>query len=262
MVYIFFHNILPQIVEEKKFISSYKPREERRFEYIKSSEIKPEPIDLDRSDASITSVFIAPSKAAKKNMDRLVKIKEKVLHPGSDMSHDVDFSSMTHFSITNGTTVMKNSVATLSIDNRGNDEDNDYEDFKNASHDISKEIEYQYSQKLLHNKSNKIIANNIDSNDKFKHISDNEEVKEHQINENVIQTKNANSNKVSTQYKEEQKVSTKDLHDYVNSNNLMSDMMANDPNKNMINLENILIIEKKIGEILDGINTMVQIDLL
>ena len=233
-----------QIVEENKFISSYKPKVERRFEYIKSSEIKPEPIDLDRSDASISSVFIAPSKAAKKNMDRLVKIKEKILHPGSDMSHDVDFSSMTHFSVTNGTTVMKNSVATLSIDNRGNDEDNDYEDFKNASHDISKEIEYQYSQKLLRDKSNQLLNKNVESKERHKYNPSNEELKEENIIEKIIQSKNANLNKISTQNIEEHRISTKDLHDYVNSNNLVSDMLANDPNKNMINLENILIIEK------------------
>lgn len=196
-------------------------------------------------------------------MDRLVKIKEKVLHPGSDMSHDVDFSSMTHFSVTNGTNAMKNSVATLSIDNRENDEDNDYEDYKNASHDISKEIEYQYSQKVLNNKDKKAISQKKNEpKDRYAVQKIDEDAYEYVVSSSTVPSKNANLNKVPSQASEEQKFSTKDLHEYVNSNNLAGDLSANDPNKNMINLENILIIEKKISEILDGINTMVQIDLL
>jgi hypothetical protein len=112
------------------------------------------PTDLDKSDINISSVFIAPSKGAKKNMDRLVKIKEKILNPGSDMSHDVDFSSMTHYSrsMTNGTAAMKDSIAILSMDQ--GEAEFGMQDFRDASDNILKEIQNNTSQKMLKNYNN------------------------------------------------------------------------------------------------------------
>jgi Dullard-like phosphatase family protein len=210
-------------------------------------------------------VFIAPSKGAKKNMDRLVKIKEKILNPGSDMSHDVDFSSMTHYSrsMTNGTHMMKDSMATLSFDNGEGD---DADEFENASKNISKEIHYNGSQKMLKNSSQPYIrSKQAESRERFEYYQQKDE-HDPRIVESMSTTKLGVNNMVISEHLktviEENKKSTQDLHDYVNTHNAMDDMNAADPNKNMINLENILIIEKKIREITDGINTMVDINLL
>lgn len=48
---------------------------------------------MERSHSNISSVFISPGKQKKKDKQRFIKIKEKVLHPGSDMSHSVEWSS-------------------------------------------------------------------------------------------------------------------------------------------------------------------------
>lgn len=190
-------------------------------------------------------------------MDRLVKIKEKILNPGSDMSHDVNFSSMT-----NGT-IMKDSMAALSID-QGQDSP---QDFLNASRSVSHEVEY-----LQNNRSNKYPKMNKESKSKerFEYHEAKEEVYNPKLAESLSTTRPGINNMViSEQLKaviEENKKEKGDLNDYVNKNfdnNVMHEPTDSyDPNKNMINLENILIIEKKINEITDAINTMVEINLL
>lgn len=208
-------------------------------------------------------MFIAPSRAAKKNMDRLVKIKEKVLNPGSDMSHDVDFSSMTHFSqsITNGTAALKNSMATLSVDHRDNDEANGYEDFHNASNSISKEIQYQHSQKLLKDPSRPSVRPNSDSRDRFEYRQQ-PGGSSSGPGESAATKAGGRANAGLPEYLDGDidRQGAADRYDCA-----QPPLAGEDPtlqNKNVINLENILIIEKKLGEILDGINTMVEINLL
>jgi hypothetical protein len=191
-------------------------------------------------------------------MDRLVKIKEKILNPGSDMSHDVNFSS-----ITNGT-IMKDSMATLSMD-QGQDSP---QDFLNASRSICNEIEYNHNHR--NNNKNSINDKNSKTGERFEYHQANEEVYDPQMVESMSTTKPGIHNMViSEQLKaviEENKRDGGDLNDYVNRNfdqNLGHEPTDSyDPNKNMINLENILIIEKKINEISDSINTMVEINLL
>jgi hypothetical protein len=237
--------------------TEYKTKQSQKFEYKQSTEYRYSPPDLDRSESSIHSVFIAPSKGAKQNMDRLVKIKEKILNPGSDMSHDVNFSS-----ITNGT-IMKDSMATLSID-QGQDSP---QDFLNASRSVSHEVEY-----LQNNRNNKYPKMNKDnkSKERFEYHEAKEEVYNPKLAESLSTTRPGIHNMViSEQLKaviEENKKDKGDLNDYVNKNfdknSIHEPTDSYDPNKNMINLENILIIEKKINEITDAINTMVEINLL
>jgi len=222
-------------------------------EYNQSSEYRYGPTDLDRSDSSITSVFIAPSKGAKKNMDRLVKIKEKILKPMGDFSHDVDFSSMTHYSrsMTNGDGVLKDSIATLSMDNG---EDDNLEDFNDISKSISKEIEFNNTKKMEKNCSKKTInSKNTKSRERFEYYQANEEVFDPKVMDSVETTRPGMNNMVISEHLkhviEENKNIAKDLEDYVNKD-IKGKEDVQDPNKNMINLENILIIEKKIGEIL------------
>lgn len=238
-----------------------KPKE-KRFEYYQSPEYKYTPADLNRSNMSISSVFIAPSKAAKQNMDRLVKIKEKVLNIGGDMSHDVDFSSMTHYSrsMTNGDGVMKDSMATLSMD-QGED---DIRDFHNASMDISKEIQYNGSEKLLRNYNDQPEMNNQQKR-KTEYQDAAEEVYDPKLAESLSTTKPGVQNMVISEHLQnviDQKKNVEDYQNYINSNNLAKEPDMNDPDKNMINLENILIIDKKLGEISQSINTMVGIQAL
>ena len=67
----------------------------------------PKQDNLNRSSSNISSVFISPGKGKRKEKDRFVKIREKVLHPGSDMSHSVEWSSFNKKG-------EENSMATLS----------------------------------------------------------------------------------------------------------------------------------------------------
>jgi Dullard-like phosphatase family protein len=61
---------------------------------------------------------------------------------------------------------------------------------------------------------------------------------------------------------EENKKELNEYQNYLNTNRIVDEVAPVDPNKNMINLENVLIIEKKINEISEAINTMVEINLL
>lgn len=59
---------------------------------------------------------------------------------------------------------------------------------------------------------------------------------------------------------EENKAQNMEYQNYVNTNNAIANNESiQDPNKNMINLENILIIEQKLRQITESINTMVDI---
>lgn len=122
-----------------------KPKVEKLFEYKESEEYRFEPNQLDRSDTSISSVFIPPARGAKKHMDRLVKIKEKILNTGNDISHDVNFSS-----ITNGT-VMKNSMTTLTMEDK-EDSDEEIKSQKNKENEYSNRVNYnQPENKMIKN---------------------------------------------------------------------------------------------------------------
>lgn len=231
----------------------------KQFEY-QSPQYRYDPVDLDTSNASISSIFIAPSKGAKQNMDRLVKIKEKILNPGSDMSHEVDFSS-SHFtqSIT-GTRVMKDSMASLSME-QGSDEEDNY-----APKAYSKEVYYN-SAKPVQTKNQNMPKTK--SRERFEYHPAREEVYNPVETDSMSITRPGIQNMVISDHlkavieEEKKQVHTpQDLNDFVNSNTNIASQDQYDPNKNMINLENILIIEKKIGEILQEINTMVQIDSL
>lgn len=199
-------------------------------------------------------------------MDRLVKIKEKILKPMGDISHDVDFSSMTHYSrsMTNGDGVFKDSVATLSMDN----EEDDPEDFNNASKNISREIHFNAHGKVVKDYSkNSLNSNNTKSRERFEYHNGNEEIFDPKVMDSVSTTRPGMHNVVVSDHLqnaiEERKIPTpvNEYQDYVN-NDLQQNAEIQDPNKNMINLENIIIIEKKISEISEGINTMVEINLL
>ena len=187
---------------------------------------------------------------------------KKNLNPAEDMSHDVDFSSMTHDSKIGGKGdgVFKDSNVTLSMDH---DEDDNLEDFNN----ISREIQFNESRKMLKNYSKKSIeSKNMKSNEKFEYYQAKEEVYDPKMIDSISTTKAGIQNMViSDQIKavieENKKKESQDLENYVNRE-IMPEKEQPDPNKNMINLENILIIEKKISEISDGINTMVEINLL
>lgn len=246
-------------------------RKTKKFEYYPAQEYKFEPSEVDQSNTSISSVFIAPSKAAKRNMGRLVKIKEKVLNPGSETSHNVDFSSMTHYSqsMTNGTAVMKDSIASLTIDNRGDEDEEELEDYNPVSKNMSKEIEYQNSQKLIKNYSNPAMQNkHADSKETFDYQPTREEVYDPRVLESMSTAKPMHNNMAlpeNLRAAAEQNYTpnqVKEYNEYMNTNNMGAQMEQPDPNKNMINLENILIIEKKLTEITDSINTMVDINLL
>lgn len=248
-------------------VEHYSRPKQNHFEYQQQDQESYDPVDMDQSNTSISSVFIAPSKGAKQNMDRLVKIKEKILNPGSDMSHEVDFSSTSKFSRSmNGTNVMKDSIASLSMD-QGSDEDE--EDDKVISKNASKEIHYNDSHEMIKNYSNPSIRNkDTVSRERFEYYPAREEVYEPK-DDSMSVTKHGIQNMVISEHLkaviEENKRTVQaeqDMQNYVNSNNIDAQNDPNDPNKNMINLENILIIEKKISETLEGINTMVEINLL
>lgn len=61
-----------------------------------------------KSVSNVSTIFISPQKPRKEAMDRFVKIKQKVLNPGSDMSQDIEWSSFQ--------TKQFESMATLSQD--------------------------------------------------------------------------------------------------------------------------------------------------
>jgi hypothetical protein len=224
----------------------------KRFEYRESPEYRYEPEALDRSDASITSVFIAPSKGAKKNMDRLVKIKKKVLNPTGDNTHDFDFSSMAHYSKSmTGDGQFKDSIATLSMDHQ----EDDPEDFKNASRNISKEILFNsagqavrdYKENLLRERDVKYSSNtnNTKSREKFEYHQSNEEVFDPKVMDSVTTIRAGVHNMVVSDqiHKEIEEKKTK-VVDYKQHGVDKIDQPSEvpDPNKNMINLENIIII--------------------
>lgn len=248
-------------------VEQFSRPKQNHFEYQQRNNETYDPVDMDQSYTSISSVFIAPSKGAKQNMDRLVKIKEKILNPGSDMSHDIDFSSTSKFSRSiNGTNVMKDSIASLSMD-QGSDEEE--EDHKVISKNPSREIHYNESHEMLKNYSHPSIRNKgTVSRERFEYYPAREEVYEPKDDSMSVTKQGIQNMAISDHLKaviEENKRNVQaeqDMQNYVNSNNIDAQNDLNDPNKNMINLENILIIEKKISEILEGINTMVEINLL
>lgn len=197
-------------------------------------------------------------------MGRLVKIKEKVLHPGNDLSHEVDFSSMT-----NGTTMMKNSMTTLTIEA---DEDSDEEEKdhrlsnKHRVHDYHKEVEYNREDNqnqpkgMVKNYSSEVVYDSYAASQKQDTSSlpnNNKNPKNTSDSMSTTRPLNNMNMALSDQLKaviEENKAKYKDYENYMNTNTEQinkkePEPQMVDPNKNMINLENILLIEEKLKQI-------------
>lgn len=285
-----------------------KPKVEKLFDYNTAHKNHPnsgtsEELKFNTKDAeidqsmntSVSSVFIPPNRGAKKNMGRLVKIKEKVLNPGSDHSHEVDFSS-----ITNGSGNKENSITTLTMED--NDDEpmvNQQQDDSKVSSNYPKEVQYVPHKGMVKNYSSEVV---YDPNGSVQQTSQKPQIVQKQENgpdtgrfghnESLSKTiKHANNNMAITEHlkdvinheknspvdiprppkhatNEETKAKNEYKSDNVYQNYIDTNTKPQQPqqpqqqNNNMINLENILMIEEKLKQLIQSINTMVDIDKL
>ena len=202
--------------------------------------------EINPLNTSINSVFISPSKVQNYNPKRMIKIKEKILNALNESVNENDISSFSNTyrssTIPWEMQVTVNSAYSSDISNK----ENKFPEYVECNWWDKWELIIKNStngEELTH----RCIENSISSQSQLQVIFNDKD---------VLKEKDTNDSNLSQHY-------SKFIEDSQQNKNLKTNFQNSPPeSKNMINLENIMLIEKKILEIIDGINKMEGISVL